>query len=151
MQCIVEGCNQEIGARKMCFKHYQRWRKYGDPTIIMKELAPRGEVLRFLNEEVFTYDGDECFRWPYSCSPEGYGRITMNGIQRNVHVVVCEKVNGPRPLPGYVASHKCGKGHLGCCNPKHLKWQTWKEDRADMIAHGTWRPRSRRKTLTTNT
>lgn len=32
MKCIVEGCERQAHTRKMCQKHYARWRKWGDPT-----------------------------------------------------------------------------------------------------------------------
>lgn len=35
------------------------------------------------------------------------------------------------------AAHSCGKGHLGCVNPKHLRWDTRSGNFADKIAHGT--------------
>lgn len=135
MKCIVEDCDQEARSRNMCNKHYLKWLRYGDPTSYAR--ASLGEPLRFLHEDVLTYKGDECLPWPYACNTKGYGQIAINSVTYYVHVVVCEKVNGPRPSPNHVASHKCGQGHIGCCNPNHLKWQTWAEDRADMITHGT--------------
>jgi hypothetical protein len=41
------------------------------------------------------------------------------------------------PSSKYQAAHKCGNGHLGCVNPKHLSWKTRAENEADKIAHGT--------------
>ena len=32
--CTIEGCTNEHAARGWCMKHYKRWPKYGDPTIL---------------------------------------------------------------------------------------------------------------------
>lgn len=32
MACSVEGCVTETIARGFCMRHYQRWRRHGDPT-----------------------------------------------------------------------------------------------------------------------
>ena len=58
------------------------------------------------------------------------------GKKRSVHRVICESVHG-RPPRKHEASHSCGKGHLGCVNPKHLSWKTSKQNGEDMINHGT--------------
>lgn len=135
MKCKVEECDREAKTRGMCSSHYNRWSRYGDPTICKH--ASHGEPLRFLYEEVLIYKGDDCLYWPYGSSSNGYGQIIIDKVKRNTHAIVCEKVNGPRPSPRHVASHTCGQGHKGCVNPKHLKWQTYEEDCADKVTHGT--------------
>jgi hypothetical protein len=99
--------------------------------------TPPGEPLRFLHENVLTYKGEDCLWWPYGRSSTGYGEVIINRVQRNVHVVVCEITNGPKPSQNHVASHICGKGRLACVNPNHLRWQTRAEDCADKVIHGT--------------
>lgn len=39
--CSVKGCDREVLCRALCELHYQRWRKWGDPT---KTLLPRDRV-----------------------------------------------------------------------------------------------------------
>ena len=34
MTCTVEGCNRPAMSRGYCSMHHQRWRKYGDPTVV---------------------------------------------------------------------------------------------------------------------
>lgn len=34
---------------------------------------------------------------------------------------MCELVYGKPPMPKHQAAHNCGKGNLGCINPKHLE------------------------------
>lgn len=38
--CVVEGCANKQLARKMCSKHWQRWRNHGDPSILEKTPLP---------------------------------------------------------------------------------------------------------------
>jgi hypothetical protein len=35
-----------------------------------------------------------------------------------------------------LAAHSCGNGHLGCVNPRHLRWATAKENAHDELLHG---------------
>jgi hypothetical protein len=32
--CTVDGCGNSLKSRGYCGKHYQRWYKYGDPTLL---------------------------------------------------------------------------------------------------------------------
>lgn len=96
-----------------------------------------GELERFYQEVVLSYDGDECLAWPYSKGTYGYGTMTVKGRRMGVHRRLCEDVNGPPPGPGYDAAHSCGRGHLACVTKRHLDWKTRKENCADMLIHGT--------------
>ena len=40
--CSIEGCEGKFLARGWCRKHYQRWRKNGDPLKAKFERAPNG-------------------------------------------------------------------------------------------------------------
>jgi hypothetical protein len=40
--CTVDGCEGEHASRGYCGKHYTRFRKYGDPLFVKKEVGPRG-------------------------------------------------------------------------------------------------------------
>lgn len=35
-KCAVQGCKRGVRATIYCMKHYQRWRKWGDPLYVMK-------------------------------------------------------------------------------------------------------------------
>lgn len=82
------------------------------------------------------YQGDDCVRWPYT-GVRGYGQLKFDGKIRKANRVMCELAHGPAPGPGYEAAHSCGKGHLGCMNPKHLSWKTRTENQRDRRIHGT--------------
>ncbi|MGA1809529.1 MULTISPECIES: hypothetical protein [Sphingobium] len=131
--CAIETCGKVRWKRQWCSAHYQRWLAHGDP---LSGRTPKGEPLAFLENTVISYHGKDCLIWPY-VKRSGYGIVTYKGEKRLVTRVVCEAEHGPPPTPVHEASHLCGKGHLGCCNPKHLAWKTPKENNADKLTHGT--------------
>jgi hypothetical protein len=50
---------------------------------------------------------------------------------------MCILAHGDPLSGGLEAAHNCGNGHLGCCNPKHLRWATHLENEGDKRIHGT--------------
>lgn len=134
--CAVEGCQREARARGWCNNHWHSWRAYGDPTI--SRGVPLGTGPRLIAEALAS-DTDECVTWPLAVDGSGYGQITLDGQHIHVHVVVCERAHGLRPTPKHEVRHLCGKGHLACINPRHLRWGTRKENHADKLVHGTMR------------
>jgi hypothetical protein len=57
---------------------------------------------------------------------------------------MCILAHGEPPEDDSQAAHECGKGHLGCVNPRHLTWKSPAENTADQLRHGT-RPRGEKK------
>lgn len=51
--------------------------------------------------------------------------------------IMCRMAHGQEPSDDHEAAHSCGNGHLGCINPKHLRWATPKENASDKLIHGT--------------
>lgn len=132
--CKVDGCGKKKSSYGYCPKHCKAFRKYGDPLVQFN--ASPGVPLAWI-EHNSTYDGDDCLIWPYGRTTFGYGQVTYNGRHTSAHAAMCEKVFGPKPHPKMVAAHSCGKGHLGCCSPKHVRWATYKENSDDKLLHGT--------------
>ncbi|WP_082582646.1 HNH endonuclease [Mesorhizobium sp. Root172] len=96
-----------------------------------------GEPLRYVQEVVLSFTGEECLIWPYSGNGAGYGTVSINGKNRYVHRMACEKANGPAPTPRHEAAHTCGRGKIGCVNPGHLVWKTHPENMKDSVDHGS--------------
>lgn len=77
---------------------------------------------------------DACVTWPFYRTKDGYGKTTR---WIGAHRLACYLAHGEPPAEKLVAAHNCGKGHLGCVNPNHLRWATQTENMADKWLHGT--------------
>jgi hypothetical protein len=116
-----------------CNMHWLRWRRYGDPLAVK---TPKGSLAKWVDETAVPYDGEDCLIWPFSGTGEGYGQLKYHGKRWIASRLVCQLVHGEPPRVDAEACHSCGNGHLGCMNPKHLRWGTRDDNMQDMIAHG---------------
>jgi len=132
--CSIEGCGKPHYGKGWCLAHYRKWQKYGNP-LVGRTYAGKGVPLAWIIRRV-AYQGDECLLWPFSKYANGYGDFWVNGKHCGVHRYMCELAHGPAPSPKHEALHSCGMGHLGCANPRHLRWGTSKENKADTALHG---------------
>ena len=101
-----------------------------------KIASKRKDILRFFYDVVLPYKGDDCLFWPFARSGAGYGQIRMDQKLRYVHRLACAHKHGPSPEGKSLALHICGSGHLGCCNPNHMRWGTQTENMKDRMDHG---------------
>ena len=132
--CKIDGSHKPLTRRGWCNAHYLRWRRLGDPLL---GRTHNGAAALFLGEVVLRHESAECLMWPYQRDRGGYGRISGSGRSRLVSRLVCERIHGAPPTLDHEAAHSCGNGHLGCVNPKHLRWTTSRENKRDMREHGT--------------
>lgn len=132
--CSIPDCGKVHSGHGYCVDHYNRWKRYGDPTA---GVIPRWTALRFYQDTVLTYDGDECLIWPFSTT-RGYGQLRYEGRPQIVSRLVCMEAHGEPPDETYQAAHSCGKGNLGCVAKRHLSWKTQSENEADKHLHGTY-------------
>jgi hypothetical protein len=135
--CTVPGCALPFTALGLCAKHYRRLKLFGDPIGGKDMKTKRGELLRYYNEVVRPYEGDDCLLWPYHRGGRGYAQISIDGKTRYVSRMICEEEHGPPPTGSEEAAHSCGNGHLGCVARNHLRWATKLENEQDKIGHGT--------------
>lgn len=143
--CSVAKCGKPTVGLGFCKNHYYRYRKYGNP--LAGSTAP-GEPLKYLETVVIPYAVDDCLMWPYARDSNGYGQVRIGGKAQYVTRVVCERVHGDPPSSRHQAAHSCGNGHEGCCSPRHLRWATVRENRADKKVHGTFKRPPIKPTLT---
>lgn len=134
--CSVDGCDKPKHAHGYCSRHAYHFKAHGDPLKGRFGASP-GEPLRWIKENA-KHEGDECLKWPFETTHHGYGTIKHNGKKRVASRVMCEVAHGEPPTASHEAAHSCGNGHLGCVNPKHLRWATRAENIEDAKAHGTW-------------
>ena len=131
--CAVDGCDAQSRRWGYCAKHSYLFKTNGDPLL---KKSPFGEAQDFYKKVVLEYDGDDCLDWKFKKDKDGYGIIWRQDKNHRVHRIVCEDVNGPPASSDLFAIHSCGNGHLGCCNPKHIRWGTAKKNSEDRETHG---------------
>lgn len=66
-----------------------------------------------------------CWTWQGAKTPDGYGKIRIDGRLVLVHRVMYEAHKGPIP-EGMQIDHTCRRRH--CCNPEHLEVVTSREN-----------------------
>lgn len=132
--CNVIDCNEYRFSSGFCSKHYRRFRTYGNPIGGRNHF--NGDSSKWILNNL-SYADNDCLLWPYHDNGSGYGRVSIGGKQEYVHVVMCTIVNGQKPTPNHEVAHSCGQGHLGCVNPRHVRWATPSENQHDRLIHGT--------------
>tara|TARA_R110000868_G_scaffold307634_3_gene569293 strand:- start:1113 stop:1592 length:480 start_codon:yes stop_codon:yes gene_type:complete len=79
---------------------------------------------------------DACWNWT-GCCDKGYGKVGYNYKYWQTHNLALRLTAGPPPNPLVKnALHSC-KQNRKCCNPKHLRWGTHKENYDDAVKDGT--------------
>lgn len=141
--CSIPGCDRPHVWHGYCSRHYQRFLRYGDPLAGRASPVPSAEQEAFLRSLIDGSWPEECITWPYSRTKKGYGVMTLAGVRIAAHRGCCKLAHGAPLTTEHEAAHSCGRGHLGCVNPGHLRWATPKENAADTFIHGT-NPRGER-------
>lgn len=84
-----------------------------------------------------SFSGDQCWEWPLSRQPSGYGQFNVQTMPRQViqtaHRMSYEIFLGAI-APGLCVMHKCD--NRGCFNPAHLQTGTLGDNNRDMVAKG---------------
>jgi hypothetical protein len=132
--CKIAQCSRPVQARGLCWAHYERLRRHGDPSA---GRTFHGDAQRYLKTKVLPYAETSCLFWPFGRGRDGYARMHFKGAMRYVHVLVCQQIRGAPPTNRHEAAHSCGNGRNGCVNPLHLSWKTHRDNEADKIGHGT--------------
>jgi DNA-binding transcriptional regulator YiaG len=116
-----------------------RWATIDDRENRNSGMARNGKnAFTWLKSHV-AYGGDDCLIWPFTrIRQKGYGMLGYGGKKGiYAHRTMCELAHGKPPTKKSQARHSCGKGHLGCVNPRHLSWSTNSQNQKDRRRHGT--------------
>lgn len=92
--------------------------------------AANGTYLKWLEDHA-QFAGPGCLTWPFSWA------VTFRGERMNASRAMCFLAHGEPPSPELDAAHNCGKGHLKCVHPSHVRWATKSENQLDRHVHGT--------------
>lgn len=120
MECTVESCDRETRtkASPYCEKHYSRWKRHGDPEIVLKDHTPAVERWK-TNYDYDNRTGCWIWRGPFT---RGYGFIQEGRKKRHMaHRFVYEQVIGKIP-DDVELDHKCR--NEACINPWHMDPKT---------------------------
>ncbi len=112
-------------ARGMCKSCYN----YHHPTKRRQALDDGALQERFW-KKVSVLKEDDCWLWQASCTGKGYGQFMMNGKPWMAHRVAWALTHLKEPGKSCVL-HSCDTP--GCCNPKHLRLGTHKQNSEDMV------------------
>ena len=132
--CKHDGCDKPSGYQGFCQNHYKMWRARGS-TDHHQRFRRRISWI----ESNAQWASDECLIWPFGVNDTGRGQMAFRGRVTSAPRVMCTIAHGDPPTPEHEAAHSCGKGHMGCVSPVHLRWATHAENEADKVDHGTHR------------
>lgn len=132
--CSVDTCAGQSYRCGFCKKHYARFYRHGNP---LGGGTGNGEPMKFIEETVMLYEGDDCIIWPFGRGGKGYGYYTVEGKHQPIHRYICKRTHGDAPSPEHEAAHICGRGFDACVSKKHLAWKTPVENNADKYVHDT--------------
>ena len=133
-ECSIEECKKPARTRGWCEMHYGRWRRNGDPDVVLKKRASGGfSAIERFSESYFIEN--DCWSWNNTVSMYGYGRFWEDGTEHLAHRWSYEHHFGPIP-EGLELDHLCR--NRKCVNPEHLEPVTSKENRERGL-HGALR------------
>jgi len=111
--CTVSGCEGAYLARGFCRRHYDRWRRTGDPLKTLHQHKFEGRFWARVDRQEAG-----CWNWTGALNSAGYGHVGRDGGVRRTHRVAYELLVGPIP-EGLHLDHLCR--NRACCNPEHLE------------------------------
>lgn len=121
--CSIDGCERPRRARGWCQRHYDLWRRNGDPLMASRyETQDQAFLARLAS------DGD-CIVYTGQKSRKGYGQISINGRLTPAHRYSWTRKNGPIP-EGMQIDHICF--NKACVKIAHLRLTTPQQNKSNV-------------------
>lgn len=136
-QCSIEGCGRPHRARGWCHRHYYRWKRQGDPEIVLGR-PPSLDADGVIRWTGWTETLTGCWEWGGTRDEAGYGKVRFYGPRVMAHRLAYEAWIGP--IEGdLLVRHSCD--NPPCINPAHLLIGTQVDNMRDMEERGRARRR----------
>lgn len=132
MTCRIDGCEAKTVGRGLCRKHYARWWRWGDPSVVKRKAV---ESLADLLAR--TKRNGDCLEWQRSKNAEGYGSVAFAGRIWSTHRLSYTLAVGVIP-DGLLVCHHCD--NPSCINPAHLFVGTNGDNVRDSVRKGRNKP-----------
>ena len=117
--CTIVGCDTQQIARGLCMRHYQQWRRTGNPVayVVERPEAPPDHV-RF--DSYWTEDPETgCHIWHGTVTPDGYPNFRPKGQNYQVaYRYAFTRTTGVELNQRDRVVHTCG--NVMCVRPGHL-------------------------------
>ena len=138
--CEVDGCQRPYFCKGWCRHHYNRNARNGHPTAVVpgERSAYTNAIKMAWLRDAAAPDTDECLIWPWTRSTTGYGMVSPGGggrLRYAMHVALEMAGHLRPPAPANRALHSCDQPL--CCNVRHLRWGTQRENVADAVARSS--------------
>lgn len=128
--CAIHDCSNPVRARGWCNRHWQRWKKYGDPLAGgAHRVRSQNLADRILGHISITATG--CWEYTAARDRSGYGRVRWQGSTFFAHRLAYQLWVGPPPE---AVCHACD--NPPCVNPAHLFGGTQQDNVRDMVQKG---------------
>jgi hypothetical protein len=73
--CSIVDCERPVVARGWCSMHWQRWRRHGDPLVVLPHPGPRTDPAERFRSKVDSSDPTGCWPWTDGVDRDGYGHF----------------------------------------------------------------------------
>lgn len=118
LNCAIVGCDRPRSARGWCKRHYECWRRHGDPLAMSRIV---GDPMANFAAKVDVGHPLGCWVWTAGVGSHGYGVFAGTVAHRFAY----ETFSGPIP-EGMQIDHLCRNRR--CVNPDHLEVVTNREN-----------------------
>jgi hypothetical protein len=136
--CTMGGCDNKYDALGYCSKHYRRFKKHGDPNLVLRLGNPIYKSLDDYFKENTKHVNNGCILWTKSLYKTGYGHVGRTRWSKKYKITTAHRLSyfhykGDIP-EGLQVLHKCDVRN--CVNSEHLFLGTHTDNMKDMGQKG---------------